>query len=199
MVSSSRTRFTNHSARSSNITELTSYVLQRHARASNSIYVWYREERCPIRIRASPYPSSFARKRIASREEICYPYLRQRREQFFGGQSVRTIFERSTFVSTQNVMNRENTILEIQERYRQSGRSFNELERRLWAATEAVRLGRGGITVVSRALRISPNTIKRGIQELGTIPPDSSHDSGSRIRKPGGGRKSINRSSDQNS
>ena len=86
-------------------------------------------------------------------------------------------------------MNRENAIRELEERYRQAGSCFNELQRRLWAAQEAVRLGRGGIAIVSQALRISPNTIKRGIQELcdaSNSPPDSNQ----RIRKPGGGRKS---------
>lgn len=83
-------------------------------------------------------------------------------------------------------MNREDQILELQERYGQSGQTLNELQRRHWAAREAIRLGRGGITIVSQALRISPNTIKRGMQEIAAGLPDVN----SRIRKPGGGRKS---------
>lgn len=87
-------------------------------------------------------------------------------------------------------MNREDVIREIQERYRQSGRSLNEVERRLWAATEAMKIGWGGISLVSKALRISPNTIKRGIQEIAMGQVDSSLQANGRIRKSGGGRKS---------
>lgn len=95
------------------------------------------------------------------------------------------------------VMNREDVILEIEQRYRQSGRSLNEFQRRLWAATEAMKLGWGGISIVSKALRISPNTIKRGIQEIATGQADSLSDANARIRKPGGGRKSQSTSSGQ--
>ncbi len=57
---------------------------------------------------------------------------------------------------------------------------------------EAMKLGRGGITIVSQALRISPNTIKRGIQEIATGQADLNANANARIRKPGGGRKSKN-------
>ena len=55
---------------------------------------------------------------------------------------------------------------------------------------EALRLGRGGLTVVSKALRISPNTIKRGIQEITAGQANLPTHMNARIRKPGGGRKS---------
>jgi DNA-binding NtrC family response regulator len=87
-------------------------------------------------------------------------------------------------------MHDETVIHEIHERYRQRARSLNELERRLWAATEAMKLGRGGITAVSKALRISRTTIRRGIQELATGQADSNSRANARIRKVGGGRKS---------
>lgn len=86
-------------------------------------------------------------------------------------------------------MNQADIIREIHERYQQSGRLLNERQRRLWAATEAINLGRGGITIVSKALRISPNTIKRGIQEIETGQADASLNATARIRKSGGGRK----------
>lgn len=91
-------------------------------------------------------------------------------------------------------MSREVVIREIEERYRLYGRSFNEFQRRHWAATEAMKLGRGGIAIVSKALRISPNTIKKGMQEIVTGQADLLSVENARIRKPGGGRKS-NRSS----
>ncbi len=94
-------------------------------------------------------------------------------------------------------MNRDDLILEILDRYRQSGRSLNEFQRRHWAATEAMKLGRGGIAIISKALRISPNTIKRGIQEIETGQTDSLSQESPRIRKPGGGRKSKKSSDEQ--
>jgi hypothetical protein len=94
-------------------------------------------------------------------------------------------------------MNREDLIRELQERYRQSGRTLNERQRRHWAAAEAMKLGRGGITIVSKALRISPNTIRRGIREIMTgRQAGSSPDAKLQIRRPGGGRKSKKTSSD---
>ncbi|MEI8383855.1 MAG: hypothetical protein WCJ09_27320 [Planctomycetota bacterium] len=91
-------------------------------------------------------------------------------------------------------MSREDVIREIEEKYRLSGRSFNEFQRRHWAATETMKLGRGGISIVSKALRISPNTIRKGIQEIVTGQAEMLSVANARIRKPGGGRKS-NRSS----
>lgn len=87
-------------------------------------------------------------------------------------------------------MNQEDVIRELRERYRQSDQSLNELQRRLWAAAEAMKLGRGGITIVSKALRIAPNTIRRGMQDIATGQLDSLTQANARIRKPGGGRKS---------
>ena len=87
-------------------------------------------------------------------------------------------------------------IREISERYRLSGRSLNEFQRRLWAATEALKLGPGGIAAVSKALRISPNTIKKGIREIEAGQTDSPPEFNARIRRPGGGRKSNKAISD---
>jgi len=86
-------------------------------------------------------------------------------------------------------MSQDDLIRELQERYRHERLSLNERERRRWAAREVIKLGHGGITVVSRALHMSPNTIKRGIEELATGEADSELQGNSRIRKPGGGRK----------
>ena len=86
-------------------------------------------------------------------------------------------------------MNQEDVIREICERYDQSGRALNERQRRLWAAEEAMKLGHGGIVIVSNALRISPNTIKKGIQEIAAGQADSALGAEGRIRKTGGGRK----------
>lgn len=63
--------------------------------------------------------------------------------------------------------------------------ALNERTRRLWAGTEAVAWGRGGIAAVIRATGLSRNTVARGIQETTTA---HSRDVG-RVRAPGGGRK----------
>jgi len=87
-------------------------------------------------------------------------------------------------------MNDDDAMREIHERFRQSSRSLNESQRRLWAAAEAMKLGRGGITLVSKALRMSRNTIRRGIQDLTTGEAATSAQATTRVRRPGGGRKS---------
>src|SRR5262245_22142028 len=61
---------------------------------------------------------------------------------------------------------------------------LDERTRRLWAATEAMALGRGGVAVVSEATGISLPTIRRGLRELSEGPTKAG-----RIRRPGGGRK----------
>jgi hypothetical protein len=85
-------------------------------------------------------------------------------------------------------MDRNELIRQIQDRFREAGESFNELQRRHWAAREAIQFGHGGITLVSKALSMSPNTVKRGIREITTSPADLTP-AGARIRKSGGGRK----------
>lgn len=61
---------------------------------------------------------------------------------------------------------------------------LTERSRRVWAASEAVAYGHGGIGLVERATGISRSTISRGIRELDAGAPLS----GERTRRPGGGR-----------
>ena len=75
----------------------------------------------------------------------------------------------------------------IRTKHKALAPALNERSRRLWAATEAKALGRGGISVVSRATGISRSAILRGLKDLASgevLAPD-------RIRKPGGGRKNV--------
>lgn len=85
--------------------------------------------------------------------------------------------------------NREDLIRQLRTRFNDVGTDFNERQRRHWAAAEALKLGRGGISIVSEALRISPNTIRKGVAEITTM--DGAADSAEemRIRRVGGGRK----------
>jgi hypothetical protein len=80
-------------------------------------------------------------------------------------------------------------ILQIRTHYEETGGTLNERQRRLWAATEAMKLGRGGIAVISKALQISPNTIRKGIAEIFAGQIDVTSAAETRVRKVGGGRK----------
>jgi hypothetical protein len=69
---------------------------------------------------------------------------------------------------------------------------LDERQRRLYVAAEALVLGRGGITLVSKACGVSRPTITAGCKELASL--DANYAAGitsdsSRIRKAGGGRK----------
>src|SRR5881397_22367 len=62
---------------------------------------------------------------------------------------------------------------------------LNERTRRLLTAAEAAALGRGGISVVSRATGVSRRAITVGLAELHAPQAAPAH----RVRRPGGGRK----------
>jgi transposase len=64
---------------------------------------------------------------------------------------------------------------------------LDERTRRLVGAYEAIALGHGGISAVSRACGLSRKAIAKGVREIqtGTAPPPG------RIRRPGAGRKKI--------
>jgi hypothetical protein len=70
---------------------------------------------------------------------------------------------------------------------------MDEVTRRKWAASEALTLGRGGENRVFEATGISRTTIRRGIQEAQARKDSNLNQNRSktRIRQPGGGRKSI--------
>ena len=64
---------------------------------------------------------------------------------------------------------------------------LDERQRRLFAAAEAKAAGYGGIAAVSRVTRIAASTIGRGLKDieaLDLLAPG-------RVRRPGGGRKSL--------
>src|SRR6266542_910753 len=67
---------------------------------------------------------------------------------------------------------------------------LDERTRRLWAAAEALSLGRGGVSLVATATGMSRNTIRAGLRELRqpTAPSAAAPPSG-RSRRPGAGRK----------
>lgn len=73
----------------------------------------------------------------------------------------------------------------IKRRFELVGGELNERTRRLVAASEAVAMGWGGISAVSRATGLSRKAISHGIKEL----QEGERASEGRIRRKGGGRK----------
>jgi hypothetical protein len=84
------------------------------------------------------------------------------------------------------------TITQLRAKYQRLQPVLNERQRRLWAATEALALGRGGITWVAEATGLTRMTVRAGVREL-------RHQEGSpqpalgpqRVRRPGGGRPPL--------
>ena len=63
---------------------------------------------------------------------------------------------------------------------------LDERSRRRWAASEVVRIGRGGVSAVAEATGLARRTVYRGLEDLN----DRASAENDRIRQPGGGRKS---------
>ena len=77
--------------------------------------------------------------------------------------------------------------MELAIKYQQILPHFNEQQRWLYVASEALAIKRGGITLVHKASGVSRVTITSGIRELQGQLPLSKR----RIRKVGGGRKKM--------
>ena len=75
----------------------------------------------------------------------------------------------------------------IRQRFGAVRRALDERSRRLVAAAESLAVGRGGISVVSRATGVSRQVIRQGVTELKQPPVRPP----GRVRRPGGGRKRI--------
>ncbi len=65
---------------------------------------------------------------------------------------------------------------------------LNERQWRLYVATEAKRIGAGGISQVAREAGVTRKTIRKGIRELEA---GARYQPGEGLRKPGGGRKKV--------
>lgn len=85
-----------------------------------------------------------------------------------------------------------NTLAELTAKFRAIWPLLDERTRRLTAASEAKALGYGGVSLVRRACGLSRPAIRRGIREI-----EAGVTWGSRIRRPGGGRKPITQSDPQ--
>ena len=82
-------------------------------------------------------------------------------------------------------------IEQIESKYRSLASVLDERARRHWAATEARAYGWGGVSAVSDATGMSPNTIRKGLAELTSREGEFDAEVSPRLRKPGGGRKRL--------
>lgn len=83
--------------------------------------------------------------------------------------------------------------LQIIEKYHYLKKYLDELSMRVWLATEAQSIGRGGISLVSKATGMSRTTIYSGMKELqsDTANKQEAEIKHRRIRAKGGGRKKL--------
>ena len=80
----------------------------------------------------------------------------------------------------------------ISAKYEQLAPYLNEKTRRIWAATEALSLGRGGISAVASATGLSRATIHTAMGELkAAAAPTAPVVKEPRVRRQGGGRKRL--------
>ena len=88
----------------------------------------------------------------------------------------------------------EETLL---ERYHLIKSHLDERSHRLWLANEALSLGYGGISKVSKITGVTRNTISAGCSELKEEPLNICTENKKRIRKKGGGRKKLSETNEE--
>jgi transposase len=82
---------------------------------------------------------------------------------------------------------RQAIVAQVKKRYQVISPLLTEQAKRLWAASEALAIGRGGTTLVAEATGMSRVTITTGTQAVqARVIPESA-----RIRQRGGGRKPL--------
>ena len=81
----------------------------------------------------------------------------------------------------------------IQAKYQALTGRLDEATLRLWAATEARSLGRGGVSLVAKAIGMSRTTVHAGLAELKAEESAATHAGDARLRSRaiGGGRKRL--------
>lgn len=74
----------------------------------------------------------------------------------------------------------------VEAQMRNVYQTLSEKDQRRFAAIQARQLGHGGMGYISKVLGCSTKTIRRGMDELDTLPDDPA---AGRVRRPGAGRK----------
>jgi len=82
---------------------------------------------------------------------------------------------------------------ELKNKYERIMHHLDERSKRLWCANEAIGIGWGGVSTVSKATGVSRTTITEGIKEI----TEKKGNPDNRIRRTGGGRKKKSESNKQ--
>jgi hypothetical protein len=86
-------------------------------------------------------------------------------------------------------MQEEAALLAIESRYRSLSVLMDERMRRQWAAAESRAYGWGGVRAVGSVIGMSPNTIRKGLEELAVRDENPEAPLEPNLRKAGAGRK----------
>lgn len=86
--------------------------------------------------------------------------------------------------------------IEIETQMRNLYESFNEKDRRRYAAIEANKLGHGGIGYIAELFGCHPDTITQGKRDLQSLPNDEAE---GRVRKKGGDAQLLAKASQESS
>jgi hypothetical protein len=79
----------------------------------------------------------------------------------------------------------------VKTKYHSLASMMDELLKRRWAACEAMALGYGGISAVSKATGLSRGAIRKGMAEVKGMMPNLACAIKGRVRRPVGGRKAL--------
>ena len=82
----------------------------------------------------------------------------------------------------------------VRQKHQHLFSTFNERQKRLWAASEALSFGHGGVSLLQNITGLSRSTIHLGIKELKnevTNEEKSFKDEPKQVRRSGGGRKKV--------
>src|SRR5580698_6874745 len=88
-------------------------------------------------------------------------------------------------------MHDANTLERIRQKFASLDPVMDERVRRQWAASEAIALGWGGVSLTAQATGLARNTITQGVRELKERQARPESSVTQRVRRVGAGRKSI--------
>jgi hypothetical protein len=88
-------------------------------------------------------------------------------------------------------MHDANTLERIRQKFASLGPIMDERVRRQWAASEAIALGWGGVSLTAQATGLARNTVAQGVRELNERQAHPETSVLERVRRVGAGRKPI--------
>jgi Rhodopirellula transposase DDE domain len=88
-------------------------------------------------------------------------------------------------------MHEANSLERIRQKFASLDPIMDERVRRQWAASEAIALGWGGVSLTAQATGLARNTITQGVRELQERQTHAQSSVTQRVRRVGAGRKPI--------